>query len=104
MTELRDAVRALAGSDNKLGQEAGLLTEALSGGAGGEGAWRYRDDGYYNPPVPYVHALHRVVRALQVRIQEIILKDAVLDRDQPVPPQYEEKVKKYLRTLSDDLR
>ncbi|MBN2579508.1 MAG: hypothetical protein JXB10_10990 [Pirellulales bacterium] len=104
MTELRDALRSLAESDNRLGEEAGAFAEALSGGAGGEGdAWRYRG-GYYDPPVRYAAAVRRAVRAIQVRIQEIILKDAVLDADQPVPPQYKKEVEQYLKILSDDLR
>jgi hypothetical protein len=34
----------------------------------------------------------------------MILKDAILDQDQPVPEQYRKHVEEYLRTLSDDLR
>ena len=42
-------------------------------------------------------AVQRAIRDLQVRIQEIILKDAFLDQDEPVPPQYQKKVELYYR-------
>jgi hypothetical protein len=45
-----------------------------------------------------------VARALQTRIQEAILAGALLDSDQPVPPEYKPLVEKYYKTLSDDLR
>ena len=48
--------------------------------------------------------MQRVDRALQVRIQELILKDAILDQDQPVPEQYRKLVEEYYRVLSEDLR
>ena len=51
--------------------------------------------GYYDPPELYLSAIQRVDRALQVRIQELILKDAILDQDQPVPEQYRKHVEEY---------
>jgi hypothetical protein len=48
--------------------------------------------------------LREVSKALQSKIQEAILAGALMDADQPVPPDYRELVEKYYRTLSDDLR
>ena len=45
-----------------------------------------------------------IARVLQTKIQEAILAGALLDSDQPVPPQYKPLVEKYYKTLSDDLR
>ena len=59
--------------------------------------------GYYEPDELARIAVQRAVRDLQVRIQEIILKDAFLDQDEPVPPQYQKKVELYYRVLSEDL-
>ena len=47
--------------------------------------------------------VQQAIRDLQVRIQEIILKDAFLDQDEPVPPQYQKQVETYYRVLSEDL-
>jgi hypothetical protein len=44
------------------------------------------------------------VQALQVKIQDIILKDILLDKDEPVPPQFKALVEEYYRVLSDDAR
>jgi len=48
--------------------------------------------------------IRQVSKALQARIQEAILAGALMDSDQPVPPEYKELVEKYYRALSDDLR
>jgi hypothetical protein len=62
-------------------------------------------EGYY-PEMELLDApsLNEVAKALQTKIQEAILAAALMDADQPVPPQYKELVEKYYRALSDDLR
>ena len=45
-----------------------------------------------------------MVEVLQAKIQEVILRDALLDRDENVPPQYKALVEEYYRLLSEDLR
>jgi hypothetical protein len=59
--------------------------------------------GYYEPDELARSAVQRAIRDLQVRIQEIILKDAFLDQDEPVPPQFQKQVETYYRVLSEDL-
>ena len=44
------------------------------------------------------------MQALQAKIQDIILRDILLDKDEPVPPQYKALVEEYYRVLSDDAR
>ncbi|MFN7803031.1 MAG: hypothetical protein ACK5TO_03400, partial [Planctomycetaceae bacterium] len=51
-----------------------------------------------------IDGVRDVARVLQTRIQEAILAGALLDSDQPVPPEYKPLVEKYYKTLSDDLR
>jgi septal ring factor EnvC (AmiA/AmiB activator) len=51
-----------------------------------------------------IDGIRDVARVLQTRIQEAILAGALLDSDQPVPPEYKPLVEKYYKTLSDDLR
>ena len=46
----------------------------------------------------------KVIEVLQAKIQEVILKDALLDKDEAVPPQYKTLVEEYYRVLSEDLR
>jgi hypothetical protein len=50
------------------------------------------------------HGIREVTKVLQRRIQEAILAGALMDADQPIPPEYRELVEKYYRALSDDLR
>jgi hypothetical protein len=44
------------------------------------------------------------VQELQAKIQDIILKDVLLNKDEAVPPQYKAFVEEYYRVLSEDLR
>src|SRR5262249_29284418 len=91
LTDVRDAMQALNSTDGKMAEATAALAEALRNG----GAWRERDkrrpeetEGLYQPPPRYESSIQRVVQALQAKIQEIILKDALLDRDEAVPPQF----------------
>lgn len=104
VTELREAIQAQQANDAKLSEAANQLSQ---GGA----TWRRHDDvrpdskyGMYVPPVTYEHAVPEIVKLLQGKIQEIILKDALLDKDEAVPPQYKKLVEEYYRILSEDLR
>ncbi len=54
--------------------------------------------------LPEGGALRGVARALQAKIQEVILAGALLDMDQPIPAEYRPLVDEYYRTLSDDLQ
>ena len=56
------------------------------------------------PPVGYSDGVAAVILALQAKIQEIMLENALVDRDGPVPPRYKELVEDYYRVLSQDLR
>jgi hypothetical protein len=56
------------------------------------------------PPLVYAEGVPEVVKLLQAKIQEVILKDALLDKDEAVPPQYKALVEEYYRLLSEDLR
>ncbi len=105
MGQLRGALAPLRGTDPNLDKEAIALSDAIEGGSSGRVIWRESSrQGYFQLPELYVSSVQRVDRALQVRIQELILKDAMLDQDQPVPEQYRRQVEEYLKTLSEDLR
>ena len=45
-----------------------------------------------------------MILALQAKIQEIMLENALVERTGPVPPQYKNLVEDYYRVLSQDLR
>jgi hypothetical protein len=51
-----------------------------------------------------VNGVNRAIVALQSKIQDLILKDALLDKDEAVPPKYRKLVEEYYRVLSEDLR
>jgi hypothetical protein len=62
-------------------------------------------EGVYTPDqIRHVSGYNEISRVLQMKIQEAILAGALLDSDQPVPPEYRRLVDEYYRTLSDDLR
>ena len=60
--------------------------------------------GVFTPPVDYSNSLNHVIAALQAQIQELILDEAMVDRDGAVPLQYKALVEDYYRVLSQDLR
>jgi hypothetical protein len=101
--ELREAVEGLQPADAKFADAAETLRR-------GTGDWRKRQEphdprlGAYVPPQEYTEGVPKVVQVLQAKIQEIILKDALLDKDEAVPPQYKTLVEEYYRVLSEDLR
>ena len=96
--------------DSQQPNDAKLAEATAKLGPGGS-QWKLQDVphhdneyGMYVPPVEYQQGLQRVVQLLQAKIQEIILKDALLDKDEAVPPQYRKLVEEYYRVLSEDLR
>ena len=89
----------------KIGEAAASLTDALRPDAAN--TWNSggrTPRGMYKPPVLYVNGVNRAIIALQSKIQDLILKDALLDKDEAVPPQYKKYVEEYYRMLSEDLR
>src|SRR5262249_17778131 len=86
-SELREAVEGLRPADPK-------LTEAAARLRPGTGDWRRRPEphdprlGAYVPPQEYIEGVPQVIQVLQAKIQEVILRDALLDKDEAVPPQY----------------
>jgi hypothetical protein len=107
VSDLGNALEGLRSPDGKLAEAAAALAASVRNGTG---AWLRRQAphdprlGAYVPPHEYDENLRRVIQALQVQIQETILRDALLDRDEAVPPQYRGLVEEYYRFLSEDLR
>jgi hypothetical protein len=56
------------------------------------------------PPPAYSEGVQAVLTALQSEIQEIVLRDALSNPDEAVPPRYKALVEDYYRVLSEDLR
>jgi hypothetical protein len=106
VAELRDALDALKDADAKLAEATDALDQAVRGNPS---AWQKREPhdprrGAYVPPREYDDNVRRAIQALQAKIQDIILKDILLDKDEPVPPQFKALVEEYYRVLSDDAR
>jgi hypothetical protein len=106
VAELRDALDALKVPDAKIAEATGALDQAVRGNPSG---WQRREPhdprlGTYLPPREYDDNVRRAIQALQAKIQDIILKDILLDKDEPVPPQFKALVEEYYRVLSDDAR
>jgi hypothetical protein len=105
--ELEDRLDALARGDRRL-SEAMQALDAAEGHPADSGALVDGGGTSYPPGLRHLAAgnfggLRRVSQALQARIQEAILAGALLDADEPVPPEYRELVEDYYRALSDDL-
>ena len=103
--ELRDGVDSLKAMDAKIDEAAQGLADAVR--AGSSNTWNSggrTPRGMYRPPVAYVNGVNRTIVALQAKIQDLILKDALLDKDEAVPPKYKKLVEEYYRVLSEDLR
>jgi len=103
MGELQASLGPLRPADERIAEEAQKLDEIVHD-RGGWSQWHEIRTGFYKPSELAVVEIRRLSKALQVRIQEIILKDAFLDQDEPVPPQYRKRVESYYRVLSEDLR
>ena len=107
LADLARTVDALKAGEGPIRQAADSLSQmALGGGTTG---WTPpmkvgAKAGLYTPPVTYTNAVREISKALQAKIQELILNDALVDRDGAVPPGYKEKVEEYFRVLSEDLR
>lgn len=106
VAELRDALDALKNADAKLAEATDALDQAVRGNPS---AWQRREPhdprlGAYVPPREYDENVRRAIQVLQVKIQDIILQSVLLDKDEPVPPQFKSLVEEYYRVLSDDAR
>ncbi len=106
VAELRDTLDALKNADAKLAETTDALDQAVRGNAS---AWQRREPhdprlGAYVPPREYDENVRRAIQVLQVKIQDIILQSILLDKDEPVPPQFKALVEEYYRVLSDDAR
>lgn len=104
-----DALKPGASGNRPLAAAAANLADGVRnprGGWGGPSRDPARPDGApaWVPPGAYTRGLQDVITALQSTIQEMILKDALQARDEPVPPRYRSMVEEYYRVLSEDLR
>jgi hypothetical protein len=107
LSQLADRLENLAPADGALKEAIDKLATAArstnkgwvrkSGSQSGE-------QGYMVPPVGYSQNLGAAILALQTRIQEIMLDNALVERTGPVPPRYKDLVEDYYRVLSQDLR
>jgi hypothetical protein len=108
LTELAQLLDSVSPADGALRQAADKLTDATQRPHAGQ--WAPGDNsgpgpaGFFVPPVEYAESLGAVILALQARIQELMIDNALVDRNGPVPPQYQSLVEDYYRVLSQDLR
>jgi fused signal recognition particle receptor len=105
--ELAKTLQSLKSGDAALRQAADNL--AKLGQPSGTDTWTAPQKngtrtGLYKPPIAYTKGVGEATQALQARIQALIVNDALVDRDGPVPPAYKSKVEDYFRVLSEDLR
>ncbi len=107
MGELARAVEGLKPGEGPLREAAAAVTSAANQ-AGGL-AWGpprrvAGKEGFFTPPTAAAASVGVVARALQAKIQEMVLDDALVDRDGAVPPGFKDLVDRYFRVLSEDLR
>jgi hypothetical protein len=108
LSDLAQAMASLQPGDGPLRDAADALEHASQMASGTDGWVPPKQlgtrPGLFRPPVATTNAVRGVLRTLQARIQELILNDALVDRDGAVPPGYKEMVEDYFRLLSEDLR
>jgi hypothetical protein len=56
------------------------------------------------PPGAYTDGVSHAITALQAEIQQVVLRQVLLEKDEAVPPQYKALVEDYYKALSEDLR
>ncbi len=81
---------------------AKLLADGGWHGGGGNWRWALGANHYYVAPELYTKGLQVVVTKLQDKIQDLILKDLVSDRNEATPPEFKELVERYYEVLSKD--
>ena len=107
VADLARAIEALKPGGGPLRDAANTLSQAAQSGAASGWTTPPKNplkSGLFVPPLVYTEAVLGASKALQARIQELMLVDAVIERDGVVPPGYREKVEDYFRVLSEDLR
>ncbi len=107
LEDLAGRIDRLAPGEGALRQAAEKLTNAAAAGHSGWAHAALVDEGeasYLVPPTVYTQSLAAVVSALQAKIQDLVLENALVERTGPVPPQYKDLVENYYRVLSQDLR
>ena len=102
LEKLEKSLESLGRADEKLDAAATRFSDRMQRRQGPTRE-KMPASGYYEPDEMTGVAVQQAIRDLQVRIQEIILQDAFLDQDEPVPPQYQKQVETYYRVLSEDL-
>ena len=106
--ELAERIDRLSPREGPLRQAGDRLGNAArSGHAGGWGGNEIVKEGeasYMVAPTVYTETLAAVIAALQANIQEMIIENALVERNGPVPPEYKKLVEDYYRVLSQDLR
>jgi len=105
--ELARTLGALKGGESAIRRASASLTDAARSPVGNAWAPPSRggaQEGIFQPPQPYANAVRETSKALQARIQGLILNEALVDRDAAVPPGYKELVEDYFRVLSEDVR
>jgi hypothetical protein len=107
LADVARLIDGLAPGAGPLRQAADRLTLAAQSGHAG---WvtnhtiQRGENGYFTPPAESTGGLSAVILALQAKIQEMVLDNALVERTGPVPPQYKSLVEDYYRVLSQDLR
>jgi hypothetical protein len=107
LADLAQTVQALKSGDSSIRQAAealGQLTQSSPNNSWAAPQHQGVRPGLFTPPISYTKGVGEVAKALQARIQALILNEALVDRDGPVPPGYKQKVEDYFRVLSEDLR
>lgn len=108
VSELAQAVQQMSRGDAELQTAASRLGEAAAGGFVQETS-DHREEEFVDSPalnqssISVVEGLRDVGVVLQQRIQEAILRGALLQNDGAVPPEYVEIVDEYYRVLSEDI-
>lgn len=99
--------QAVSGMPNGSGKPSSKPSTQQSNGQSGNGSGSAGDGestGFRKSQRVMADGVREIGQVLQKRIQEVILSGALSGENAAVPPEYQQLVEEYYRTLSDDLR
>src|SRR5690606_5147636 len=91
-----------AGVNEQLRNEFAEMVKQGLGEARKTGTWNWvlADEGFFTAPAKYKRIIMRLQASLRGQLQELILGEQIMQRDEPTPPQYQELVDRFYQVLA----
>lgn len=99
--ELADDLEKAGVNEQLRNEFAEMVKQGLSE-ARKTGTWNWvlADEGFFTAPAKYKRIIMRLQASLRGQLQELILGEQIMQRDEPTPPQYQELVDRFYQVLA----